>query len=753
VAIIGVVMMLLALRELASRFRTSRLSTRILILSTLISVVPMVLLTSLIGQSNTDANHQAGQHMLQGEAVTQAAEIGAQVGTWKTIARRLSQDPAVTAAAQGGSSPAGDTARDALVREQRLVPGAQVLAVADRGGHVIITTDPALLGNPDFSHSSEFLQARNGKVVISNVTVGRGLSTPRIHVAAPIAAPDGGFVGAVIVRVDDAAVVGFQNPTRLPGERFGMVVDRNNVVVGYNGPSPGRVLYRALGRTTPAQLLKLQRTGLYGSQPVQAIGMDELSRRLMAGGAGAAQVPFPITGRAVEAGYAQLAGLPWTVVVMEDEAAFAAALPSPFLIISLSFVCLAILITVAIYFVTRMLENTESQALNDDLTGLPNRRYFAALMTREMERSRRNLRPLSVVMVDLDHFKRVNDQHGHRAGDEVLRVFAAALLENVRATDVAARYGGEEFVILLPDTEKEGALLLVEKLRQVVESLDIDLARISFAGRGGPLKITLSAGVATLPADAEDEEAVVRRADQALYLAKAMGRNQVIGFGSALPLADLAEDPEKVSLLIGSANRSTVEALAAAIDARDSATRGHSRRVAEYATLIGRELGLGPSELETLSLGALLHDLGKIGISDEVLNKGGTLTDDEFTRVSAHTTIGHRMVEGVPFLRQVAPIILHHHENVDGSGYPAGMAGGDIPLAARIVKVADSFDAMTTQRAYRGAAPVESALGELGRHAGKQFDDEVVAALVAALDRNKVKQAPAPAQAPATATG
>ncbi|MHB8508583.1 MAG: diguanylate cyclase [Candidatus Dormibacteria bacterium] len=716
-------MVVVALRELASWFKASRLSTKILVLSTLSSVVPMLLLTSLIGRSNEDANRRARLEMLRGEAVTQAAESGSQVATLKALVKLLSHDPVIIAAAQGGGSPSGG-ALDVLVRQESLLPGAQSIAVVDRGGLVTVSTDPATLSKPGFSHPDEYLRVRNGEVVISNATAGRADSTHLIHVAARIAAPDGGFVGAVVVSVDAAVVVGFQNPTRLAADRFGMVVDQDHVVVGYSGPLSARVLYRALGASTPA-----------------------LSRQLEVGATGAARVPFPITGRAVEAAYAPLVGLPWTVVVMEDEAAFLAALPSPFINISIAFLGLAILITVAMYFVTRLLESTESQAMNDHLTGLPNRRHFADLITREMQRSRRNLRPLSVVVIDLDHFKLVNDQHGHRVGDEVLKAFAATLLENVRVTDVAARYGGEEFVVLLPDTDKDGALLLVEKLRQVVEDLDIDVRRTTSAGRRRPLHITLSAGVATMPVDAEGEEAVLRRADQALYLAKAMGRNQVVGFGSALPLAGLAENPEKVALLIGNANRATVEALAAAIDARDSETVGHSRRVAEYAAMIGRTFGMGAADLETLTLGALLHDIGKVGLPDHLVQKSGTLTDAELATLSAHTTIGHQMVKGVPFLRQVAPIILHHHENVDGTGYPAGIAGRDIPLAARIVKVADSFDAMTTRRAHRGAAPFGWALGELGRQAGKQFDEEVVRALVASLRKKQTGQAATPQMA------
>ena len=726
-------MMLLALRELVSRFKASRLSTKILVLSTLTSVLPMILLTALIGQSNTDADRRAGLRTLHDEASTQSAEMSAQVSAWKTTAQRLSHDPAIAAALQAGGTPAPTGALAALLREKRLVPGAQVLAVLDRRGQVITSTDLALLAGVDFSRLPVFMQARRGQVGLSDVTIGRDVPTPRVLVAAPVAAGDGGFAGAVLVRLDAAAVFGFQNPTRLPDDRFGMVVDHNGVVVGYNGPAAGRVLYRVLGRPSAADLAALRRTGLYGSAPLQAINMDMLASQLAAGGSGSAQVPFPVTGRAVEAGFSTPAGIPWTVVVMQDEATFLAGLPSPFLFISISFVCLAILVTVAVYFVTRMLENTESQALNDDLTGLPNRRYFAALLTREMERSKRNLRPLSVVMVDLDHFKQVNDQHGHRAGDEVLRAFAATLVENVRATDIPARYGGEEFVILLPDTEKEGALLLVEKLRQVVEAIDIDLRKTTSGGRSRPVRITLSAGVATLPADAEEEEAVVRRADQALYLAKSLGRNRVVGFGSALPLEGSADEPEMIRRLVGHANRSTIEALAAAIDARDVGGQGHSRRVAEYAVLIGRKLGLGANDLESLSLGALLHDVGKIGVPEVLLRKRGTLTAAEFARVAAHTTAGHEMVQDVPFLRAVAPIILYHHENVDGTGYPTGIMGADIPLAARIVKVADSFDAMTSSRNHRAAATTDWALGELAQNAGTQFDEEVVAALSAAL--------------------
>jgi putative nucleotidyltransferase with HDIG domain len=260
-------------------------------------------------------------------------------------------------------------------------------------------------------------------------------------------------------------------------------------------------------------------------------------------------------------------------------------------------------------------------------------------------------------------------------------------------------------------------------------------------------KLTLSAGVATYPVDAQDGEQLLRCSDQAMYLAKNMGRNQVIGYGMEAGITSLAKNPERVHMLVQNANKATIEALAAAIDARDTYTHGHSHRVADYARIIAAELD-EPIDMENLHLGALLHDVGKIGVSDTLLRKPGKLTETEYETIKGHAQIGYEMLQGVDFLRNVAPVILHHHENFGGGGYPTGLSGKEIPVESRIIMVCDAFDAMTSTRTYRKAGPLEGALAELTKHAGRQFDPDIVEALKNAVRKGKLKLL---SQPPATA--
>ena len=731
-------MILRIIRDLAGRFESSRLSTKVLVLSAFTTLLPLVFLTALLDHANVNSGRQLLLGTLQHQSAEQAAQVDDRLRTWPRVSAQLAEEPTLRSYLQTRRPELAPAAAEAMKRFVLVDPDFRAAMLFDAGGQVAVATDPAAYTNPGRSGAGILDRARAGQSGVTDPVVGKGVA-PEMFAYAPVTA-GGSVVGVLVFAIDGSRLTGFSNPVRLPDDRFGMLVDGNGVVVGYNGPSPERVLYHTLGAVSPEARQRLQTSGAYDGGPLEPLGMTDLGARLQAtGAAGADRFSFPPSGRAVEAGYSPVQSKPWRVAVLQDESAFIAGLRSSTLGTVGFFLAAAIPVIVMIFMVLRLLERTERRSLHDDLTGLPNRRYFEEILQREFGRAQRTRRPLSIINFDLDRFKAVNDEHGHAVGDEVLRSFAGLLSRQVRSIDLPVRYGGEEFVVLLPDTDKDGAQRAAEKVRLATEELRLG-RRGATREQRHELRLTVSAGVASFPEDGLGPEILLRRADQAMYLAKSLGRNQVIGFGSPAPLGLLTGDPERITDLVRNANRATVEALVAAIDARDRNTHGHSRRVADIAALVGEEMGVSGADADTLSLGALLHDLGAIGVPEHVLRKSTDLTDMERVVVRDHTLIGHEMVRQVPFLREVAPIILHHHENFDGTGYPEAMRGEAIPLAARIVKVADAFDAMTTDRTYRDARPVEWALGELRRNAGTQFDPEVVEAIVSAHAKHRLRR-------------
>jgi diguanylate cyclase (GGDEF)-like protein/putative nucleotidyltransferase with HDIG domain len=724
-----------ALRDLRSRFEASRLSTKVLILTLVTSAVLLATLSWRLNQTYTELNLGALLRGLRDGAGSQAAAIDGRLELWKRLNATSSSDPRLVAflgaSAAGRQDPVvAASARAGLQRALGADAAFKSASLVDRNGMSVLATDPALDSAAVTGQSPYVRAALDGKTAASELTIGALAPSPSLFIAAPVASAGGPATGALVVRTDPAGLLSFASGSPLADQQVALLIDRNGIVVGYSGPQPEQVLYHNVGSPTRAELARLRASGAYGSQPLTPLQMPELRSRISSQDAGTSSVRYAPTGRAARVGFSRLRQEPWSVAVVMDEVAFAAPLRD-FSLNALGFAVIAAVLVIGLTFtVVRILERTESESLHDDLTALPNRRFFDDILEREVSRAARTHRPLSVINIDLDHFKTVNDTYGHGQGDQVLQRFANLLVKQVRSIDLSARYGGEEFVVLLPDTDKEGAQLVAEKVRRAVEFMPV--APHDERQRSSRAHVSVSAGVASFPDDGPDATTVLRRADQAMYLAKSLGRNQVIAFGSAVALSTVSGDQDKINRLVRNANRATVEALAAAIDARDSYTHGHSRRVAELATIIGRELGLETGELDVLHLGALLHDVGKIGVSDAVLRKSGELSEQERRSVQDHPQIGYEMVQGVDFLRKVAPIILHHHENVDGTGYPQGLRADQIPLHARIVKVVDAFDAMTGRRTYRPAATPEWALGELRRNAGTQFDKEVVNAISSA---------------------
>jgi diguanylate cyclase (GGDEF)-like protein/putative nucleotidyltransferase with HDIG domain len=372
-------------------------------------------------------------------------------------------------------------------------------------------------------------------------------------------------------------------------------------------------------------------------------------------------------------------------------------------------------------FQTRM----EELSYTDFLTGLRNHRYLQERLDEEISRAHRHQRPLSLVMLDLDHFRGINAAHGHQAGDDLLQQLAQVVRAGLRDSDIPTRYGGEEFAIIMPETSKTEAELAGERVRRSVEGHAFRLR-----SPDGPqqLQLTISLGVAELPDDTADKEGLIMAADVALLRAKHLSRNRVCSFSAGDELASVRLDPAELYRVLQTATLAAAASLAQALDARDHYTRGHSESVTRYALAIARAMGVPTEELANLQIAGLLHDIGKIGIPDGVLNKPGHLTEEEWRLVRTHPSVGASILGKAPLLTRIIPVVLGHHERFDGGGYPHGLAGEQIPLGARILAVADAYDAMTSHRPYRLPVSHEEALAELRINAGSQFDPQVVGA-------------------------
>jgi diguanylate cyclase (GGDEF)-like protein len=361
-------------------------------------------------------------------------------------------------------------------------------------------------------------------------------------------------------------------------------------------------------------------------------------------------------------------------------------------------------------------------AHRDPLTDLLNRRGFQGVFDTELERARRTDQALSLIVGDLDRFKRVNDAHGHAAGDAVLRRVADAIRGAKRGFDSAARVGGEEFAVLAPDCDEHGAYMLAERIRAAVHE--------ALAARQETTPLTISFGISTFPLHGQSAEGLLRTADQALYAAKRLGRNRAVISSAEVPgilaRASRSGNGEAHVELAALLN------LAEALDVRDWGTASHCQRVGRFAELTARELGLPPEVVERVRLAGILHDVGRVAVPDDLLTKQGPLTDDEWIWVRAHPAVGARMVETTEY-EDMRSWILFHHERPDGRGYPEGRGEDDVPLESSIIAVADAYEAMTSERPYRPARPAEDAADELRREAGRQFRSDVVDALLRAV--------------------
>jgi len=411
-------------------------------------------------------------------------------------------------------------------------------------------------------------------------------------------------------------------------------------------------------------------------------------------------------------------------------------------------------------------QKAQEQAITDGLTGVKTHRFLMEALSAEWKRSTRANRPLALVLMDLDRFKFVNDFYGHLEGDVVLQRVGHILEQNCRRSDVVARYGGDEFVILMPETAIEQARQLANKLRGWIASDPLLRDK----------NITASFGIAAFPVHGSTPQELIQVADSSMYLSKHQGGNLVSSAEQGDPndrkrwkkdvleaylgvtlkrlFSTGPEAFEEIYRRLEQFTRSlqeqggdgagdalppavveTVTSLAFAIDAKDHYTQGHSQKVSAYAVMIAQALGLTPAELEEIRLAGLLHDIGKVGIPETILNKSGPLDAAEWETMKTHTDLGARILEPLKPMVRIREMVRHHHEFYDGTGYPLRLEGDQIPYGARVIAIADAYDTITSERTYKKARTPEDAFAELERCAANQFDPEIVRVFIDTMRR------------------
>ena len=382
----------------------------------------------------------------------------------------------------------------------------------------------------------------------------------------------------------------------------------------------------------------------------------------------------------------------------------------------------------------KLYQEARLTSLTDTLTSVGSRKMLEDKLQAEFERSKRYKRTFSLAIFDLDNFKTINDVLGHGTGDEALKKLAKCMKREKRTTDILTRYGGDEFVMIMPETKAKDAVTLLERIREKVQQIKLMQN----------LPMTISCGIAEhsfKPTDSSRE--VMRRADLALYEAKSAGRNCVKVWDKTMSkalnnddienekikklqrrIAGLSEKTEKVFI-------QSIWGLVQALEAKDPYTKKHSENVMYYAVGIAKTMKIAPEQINVILRAAMIHDIGKIGIPDAILAKSAKLTPRERSIIEQHPLIAVRILEKMTFLEQEIAIIRHHHEKWNGQGYPDGLSNSAIPLGARIMAIADTFDALTSNRTYHKARSIAEAVDILVDSSGYDYAPKVVKGMVA----------------------
>lgn len=387
----------------------------------------------------------------------------------------------------------------------------------------------------------------------------------------------------------------------------------------------------------------------------------------------------------------------------------------------------------------RYLRQIKSIAMKDPLTGIYNYQYLMEMLPAEVYRAKRYGNAFSLMIVDIDYFRSINDIYGHQVGDRLLAKFADFMKRHLRKSDILTRYSGEEFIILMPHTTKLDVLSLANRLITRINANTFRINKVK-------IKIKVSVGTATLSEDegGDTHQKLLYAVDKALQRAKDSGGNVAIAYSDFYEKKKFTVHKmstfEEINILKGRVKRlaksvdqmvlESIYAFSKSLEARDNYTASHAEDMVSLVLRLGRELGLNKEMLDNLEKGAMLHDIGKIGISDAILKKKSRLTGKEYRVIKSHPKIGAEIIRAIHFLKDVVPIVLYHHEKWNGKGYPSGLKQREIPLLARIVSISDAYQALISDRPYRKAYSKKKALEILKKESGISFDKDLVDALV-----------------------
>lgn len=383
-------------------------------------------------------------------------------------------------------------------------------------------------------------------------------------------------------------------------------------------------------------------------------------------------------------------------------------------------------------------------ALMDPHTGLYNYRYLVNYIESGFAQAKRSFQPFSVIMMDIDYFKSINDVYGHQFGDLILKQFSLVLKSAVRQYDSLARYGGEEFVVISPATDSQGIRTIAERILSAVNATD-------FGDNKNIVRLKLSLAVISWPQDQDVLRGMdlINLCDKILSKAKEAGGNRIRSFGdlakksgeisgeSAGEVQLLKKKLENLTQRMNQGLLEEISAFAKTVETKNHHAGGHVDKCIGYARELAGRLGFSEKSVEFIRQAAVLHDLGKIGINENILLKNNRLTADEFEEVKKHVQIGVDIISPIHALHEIIPFVLYHHERWDGTGYPVGLKGREIPLGARIISIVDTYDALSSDRPYRQAYPEEKARQIIKENAGKKFDPEIVEAFMGILGDKK----------------